>query len=160
MRTKKLHCNAVIAFIGLLITTEPRACLSISITSEDLNFGVYNPLDNTSLTATFLVTVNCLASGINGLALSYSIGLDSLNQDAGARRTLNFNDNELSYNIYAGPLQSLVWGTLNSNATVNGQFLASPIDQTQFHLGTGVIPANQNIVGGDYVDTLLLTIEF
>ncbi len=151
----------VILFGFLLISTTVDACLSIDVTTTDLNFGTYNPLDNTPLQSSFDVTVDCVTDGIlPALATVFSVGLVANSEVSLGYRALSSGTDQLQYGISRSYGGGPEWGPLSSGRVFSGNFAAILLPPAQLFRGHASIAPRQNVRVGAYSDTLVLEVEF
>ncbi|GGZ98103.1 hypothetical protein GCM10008090_03090 [Arenicella chitinivorans] len=145
----------------LLVCARANACLSIDVTTTDLIFGIYNPLENTPLQSSFDVTVDCVTDGVvPALTTVFSLGLVANSEVSQGYRILSSGTDQLQYtvsrNYGAGP----EWGALSSGRVFSGRFAAILLPQAQVFRGYASIAPRQNVRVGTYTDTLVLEVAF
>lgn len=121
-----------------------------NVSSSGVSFGNYdvfaiNPTDNVGT-----LTVNC------SVETSYTLKLDQGNSGNFSERKMSNGTDFLIYNIYSDAARTFIWGDGTDNSvTISGQTGA-----TGQHPLYGRISARQNVFVGNYLDTIIVTIEW
>ena len=74
-------------------------------------------------------------------------------------RAMSHGGDTLHYNVYLDPLRSVVWGN-GSSGTMAYTAACCAIGKFAVLNMYGRIPAGQDVMAGNYADTLLMSIEF
>jgi spore coat protein U-like protein len=140
----------------------PRFVFGCTVTATPMNFGVYDVFALAPLNATSSVTTQCSNFfGTSQVVLSFSQG----SSGSYFPRTMKNGTNALTYNLYRSAARTRVLGNGN-NGTVTITF--SPTCPS-FFIGNcnpyqvtvyGRISANQNVIPGNYTDTITVTATF
>lgn len=130
----------------MLISSYCAAACSVSVTN--VNFGNYSVFSTNPSDSTGTVTVNCSPK-----KTSYSISLNGGNSGSINQRTLKFNSQSITYNLYTNVARTIVWGDNTGGTMVTGSG-QNPI--TVY----GRIPAGQDVGSGTYTDSVLVTVQY
>jgi len=129
------------------------ACLT---SSQDLNFGTYDPLAAANLTSTSQINVSCSKN------TPFTVKLNAgQNAGGGFNRKMANGTNLLSYQLYTTSSHSTVWGdgtsgTGDVSGTGTGPGTANTINETVY----GEVPALQPVPAGTYSDVITVTVSF
>jgi spore coat protein U-like protein len=163
--------RALAAFaFAVIATLSPRlvhAGAECSITSVGLNFGVYDLASPQPDDVAATVTVTCVYVGSGGATnVAYTLALSNgLHGSSATTRQMGSPGGLLGYNVYADPARTLVWGTGSGGTVVaSGSMTVGPGvgngTRTATHTVYGRMPALQDALPGDYLDTLVLTLSY
>jgi spore coat protein U-like protein len=138
-----------LALASALVAPLPtRAAPPCSVTvAGNLLFGLYDPFSTAPLDTSVSVTLKCPASPAPTVAISKG------NSATYTARELRSGSNVLQYNLYLDPGRMQVWG----DGTEGSRVWAPPSKNAQTTIW-GRIPAGQDVAGGSYGDTLVLTV--
>jgi spore coat protein U-like protein len=132
---------------------------SCTVSAIPVNFGLYNPLQATPVFATGTVTVTCTA--LVGLLETWTIALGTGNSNTYAARRMDNGASTLSYNLYTTASYSNVWGDGSGSTTLVADGALLTIGTAQFpYTVYGRIPAGQDSAAGNFLDTLVITLNF
>lgn len=145
----------VVATSMLAVTAPAQALLaSCTVSNSTLSFGSYNPIAASPSTATATVTVTC--TGI-GLLVSYTVLLSGGGSGNTASRRMNAGASTLPYNLYTSASYTTVW---DNSTGVSGGFLIGLGGTAFSHTVYGRILAQQPAAAGNYVDSLIITVNY
>lgn len=146
---------AAASVTGLMASNAQAA--SCSFTSViGVNFGTYEVFDTMPLDSTGSMTLYC--SGVQPMDL-FTIDLGAGSSGNAANRYMLNGASTLNYNLYLDPTHSAIWGNGSNGTSVLGPL--SVADQTPTTWTVyGRIPALQNVVAGNYSDTIVITVQF
>ena len=132
-----------------------------TISTDPLDFGTYNPLGGTDISATGSLDVECGAL-LTGVAFSYTVTLDSGSSGTMLNRSMTSGPNTLNYNLYTNPSHTTVWGDgTGGTATISNAYtLTLLFPRTDNFPVYGRIPSGQNAHAGSYTDTIIATVIF
>lgn len=132
-----------------------------AISTDPLNFGTYNPLGGTDISATGSLDVECGAL-LAGVAFSYTVTLDSGSSGTTLDRSMTSGSNTLGYNLYTNASHTTVWGdgTGGTGTISNAYTLTLLFPRTDSFSVYGRIPSGQNAHAGSYTDTIIATVIF
>jgi spore coat protein U-like protein len=122
---------------------------SCTISASNLSFGTYT---GAVLNGTSMITVNCTKNA------PYYVGLNA-GEATGATvttRKLTSGANSLNYALYSNTTRTANWGNTVGTDTVSGT--GSGISQLLNVYGQ--IPGGQNLIPGNYSDTITATITY
>ncbi len=126
----------------------PNTC---SVTAVDLAFGSY--VGTADVLGTTTVTVKCTSG------LDYDVGLDDgLNYSAcSSHRCMKHGTADyLNYELYSDSARTTRWGHTIPTDTVSGTGTGADQPLTVY----GLLPLGQNLIGGDYLDTIQVTVTY
>jgi len=133
--------------------------LACTVSATSTNFGAYSPFDATALDGTGNVRVAC--NEVLGLLVSYTIKLSPGASGSLAARRMSNGTHSLTYNLYTGSGRSTVWGDgSNGSSVVSDSYLLFVLSVTRDYAVYGRVPASQNVSGGSYADTIVVTVEY
>lgn len=122
------------------------------MTAQELNFGSYDVFDSQALNGVGNIVLSC------DLDTGYSIALSQGSSGSyDERAMLDGSDNSLGYNLYKDVSRSLIWGDGSGGSTTESG-TATSMEIT--HAVYGRIPAQQNVRAGNYVDSVVVTVNF
>jgi spore coat protein U-like protein len=125
-----------------------------TISTAPLNFGSYDPVVThaaTPLDGTGTVTIACT----RGAAATIGLGL-GLNASGSTRRMSNGTE-FLAYELYKENTHADVWGNAGAQLLSAG---AAPSRAPRNFTVYGQVPANQDVISGNYSDTVVATVNF
>lgn len=126
----------------------PAAACTVSVGS--LAFGSIDPLAGAATDSAATIEITCPASA--GYTISLGSGAGTY-----ASRRLESGSNYLAYNLYTDASRTLVWGDgTGGSLTVNGMADSNGTVHTVY----GRIPSQPTAVPGEYVDAIVVTIEY
>ena len=130
------------------------AAIACDITSAALAFGMYDPSSYSPTDGVGTVNLSCtnfMTAAPNGASLALTISPAS-------NRKMTGNGHALNYGVYSNSARSLNWGDGSAAPMLStGAMQANETKPLRFTL-YGRIPPLQNIVAGNYADSLLITI--
>ena len=123
------------------------------VTSNDLNFGTYNPKASSPHQVSSLVRATCTPGA------TYQVGLDA-GTSSGAtinQRKMVSGSNTLNYQLYSDSARSVIWGnTQNTDTVTPPAGTGLPQDLPVY----GSIPPAQPAAVGDYSDTITVRVYY
>ncbi len=125
----------------------PNTC---SVSAVELAFGSY--IGTADVLDTTTVTVKCTSG------LDYTVGLDDgLNYSAcSSHRCMKHGTADyLNYELYSDSARTTRWGNV-SGSWVSGSGTGADQTLTVY----GLLPAGQTLIGGDYLDTIQVTVTY
>ena len=145
-----LYAQSQTAQTTFLVTARVQAVCEV--TSNDLNFGTYNPKASSPHQVSSLVRATCTPGA------TYQVGLDA-GTSSGAtinQRKMVSGSNTLNYQLYSDTQLSKIWGETIGTDTVTGVATGQAQDHTVF----GSVPVAQVIPAGEYGDTITVRIYY
>ncbi len=136
---------------------QPARC---NVQTQSVAFGsydVFRPAPNDSVGA---VLVSC--SGPRGMPVGYEIRLSGGFSGTAASRAMRSGDGwSLSYNLYADPARTVIWGdgSGGTRGLADGYLLIGPSVTRRYPVYGRQFP-RQNVAPGTYADTLVVTVEY
>lgn len=119
----------------------------------DLAFGTYDPLATGNLDGTGQVLVRCYQR-VSVLLVKLGTG----GSGTYFPREMTNGADDLEYNIYADAARTLVWGDGTSGTTYLWASRFGPAQGLAYAYGRTAL--GQDVSGGAYSDTVVVTIEF
>ena len=121
-----------------------------NVSSSGVSFGNYDVFAVNHTDSAGTLTVNC------SVETPYTLKLAPGSSGNFSQRKMFKGGDYLAYNIYSDAARTLVWGDgTGGSVTKSGQAGA-----TEQHTLYGRIPAKQNVFVGNYLDTIIVTIEW
>jgi spore coat protein U-like protein len=164
----RAHKVLAALLLGLLWFALPHAARaqSCGVTDTAMNFGAYNAMTNANHDANGVVQVYCIIQKVPVV-----ISLDQGLTGTYAARRMTTTGGFMTYNLYTNAGRTTVWGNgTGGTQTVScttGTDSANGCDgSTQFVFTVvtypvyGRIPTPQNVVAGNYTDSVTVTITF
>ena len=152
--------------ISLPARAAPPAAASCGIATTGLHFGLYDPLDPSPTDFDGIVEVTCLLEpSPSAVNFFYNVTASTGVSGQYGARTLQSGTNLLQYNLFTDVARTLVWGDgTGVSAPIGGRMQlqknTTRITQTQSLPVRGRIPALQDAEQGQYLDVLVITLEF
>ena len=136
----------------------PLSLCSCTVSATGVAFGSYNILSASPSDAAGSVRVVCTLSA--ALSGSFTIDLSTGASNSYTNRTLRNGANSLVYNLYTSAGRTQDWGNgTGSSVRVTQSFTGLlVVDRTVPVYGR--IPARQNVRGGAYSDTIVVTVAY
>ncbi|MFQ3236058.1 MAG: spore coat protein U-like protein [Paraglaciecola sp.] len=146
----------MIVGIGLMLGTSlAQGAVSCSISSEELAFGVINPLLSGDITSIAAVKLDC-----SGGTFEYTIKLSQGNGTM-AQRMLKSGLNELKYNIYTSNSYSSVLGDgTGGSVAISGSSNSNTTEVTHYVHGKISNVGLSNTPAGAYSDSISMVINY
>jgi len=126
--------------------TVQEAC---TIVGGTLDFGTYSSGQQTALDAEGTISYNSCAAG------TLTIALDGGSAANVNNRRMASGDSQLGYQLYRNSARSNVWGT--GDQALERVLLVPDSGSIPVY---GRIPGGQNVPGGNYTDTVTVTLTF
>lgn len=125
---------------------------SCSVSATSLAFGNYDPLAASPLDGTSTVTVQCT------LQTPFTIGLNAGTGSGAtvAARKMTATSSTLTYSLYQDSGRTTVWGNTPGTDTMAATGTGVAVPFTVY----GRIPAAQNVLTGNYADTITVTVTY
>ncbi len=138
-----------ILLVLFLIFFSTEALSQCTMTVTNINFGAYDVLSTSNLTATGTITVNCARNENITLSIGPSTS-GSINPRQ--MKHVSFND-YLNYNLYQDATYTTIWGDGSQGTT-------PVIRRVRVRTFTvyGAIFFGQDVSAGQYFDTLTVTV--
>ena len=139
---------------------------SCSITADGVNFGVYDPMLAGPDDSAGTVTVICSYVPPGTTNVNYSVVLSpGMNSATAAARRMAAGTSRLGYNVFRDSAHSAIWGNgLNGTVLATGSMTVGPGvgngTRTATHTLYGRIPGLQDVLPGNYLDTLVLSLNY
>jgi len=151
------------ALAALLLPGLAQAAASCTLTSTAPAFGTYDPSNAVADTANGSVLATCTWTGGGATTVNMVASYSPGNSGSFPNRYMLFGTERLNYNIYFESTFSVVRGN-GTAGTQTGQatLTVSSGNRTATATGTlfGRIPAGQNVVPGNYRDTIVVTLTY
>lgn len=156
---------SLLATAALCVTQSALAAVTINCTTSasSIAFGTYNPLSTVSAASTGTLRVACSGSGSGSRNVTVGVTLSAGMSGSYTTRKMLSGSNALNYNIYWSTAYSQIMGDGSG-----GSFAGTAGPFTVFAGGTntatgtmyGLVPAQQDVAPGSYVDTILVTVTY
>ncbi|MCU4385545.1 spore coat U domain-containing protein [Acinetobacter radioresistens] len=135
----------------ILLFSSTQTFADCNVSSNGVSFGNYDVFAVNHTDSAGTLTVNCSVE-----TPPYTLKLAPGSSGNFSQRKMFKGGDYLAYNIYSDAARTLVWGDgTGKSVTKSGQAGA-----TEQHTLYGRIPAKQNVFVGNYLDTIIVTIEW
>lgn len=134
----------------VLLYTPSLTFADCNVSSNGVSFGNYDVFVMNHTDSVGTLTVNC------NVDTPYILKLDTGSSGNFSQRKMLNGVDYLVYNIYIDAARTLVWG----DGTGGGVTKSGQTGATEQHTLYGRIPAKQNVPVGNYLDTIIATIEW
>lgn len=149
MTARVRHARPVApAMLALLFAAAPARAANCTVSPQNLSFGLYDPLSNSTSDTVATITVDCDAETAFEIALGPGAG-------SYAARTMAGGADTMAYNLYVDPQRTLVWGDGTGGSGTVGAVSA----QAAFTVYARA-PARQNLRPGIYADIVSVTVTY
>jgi spore coat protein U-like protein len=128
-----------------------------TVTASDITFNTYNAAALSPKQANNAVQIKC-PLGI-GLLPSFTLALSAGTSGGFSPRQMAMGTNRLGYNIYTTSGYSTVWGD-GTGGSVTQSFSAILSLGTISFTGFGQIPTGEFVAGGNYTDSVTVTVTY
>jgi len=129
------------------------------VSTEELNFGTYNPNANQDLAGTGKIKTTCTAGATGTIKIGKGVNAVSDSTDNAPVRRMVHGSNAakfLSYDVFTDSNGTVQW-----NHTTEGDAALSGTGSEATAIVYGKIAKNQTTaIAGDYTDTLVVTINY
>lgn len=156
---RSLLTKAAVA-AALAVSGPSSLCADCTVSTSDLNFGIYDTSGGSPTDGTGNVNVHC--TFLIAVLLHYTVKLSpggSGNYDV--RQMQRDPAYALDYNLYINSSRSTIWG---DGSGVTGYNAYTSLVGLLFHDRNfpvyGRIPAGQDVPTGSYSDTITVTVEY
>lgn len=139
---------------------------SCGVSSSLVTFGTYDALSGSPVTAAGNVQVSCtLLSGGVAQVVVFNVGLSTGASNSFATRGMARvgGGGTLGYNLYSDGGMATVWGDGTGGSQQPGGSIIAALVGTPVSANFpvyGKVPANQQVAGGSYSDTITITMSF
>ena len=149
----------------LLAGTDAHAAADCSVSTIGVSFGTYDPVSAAPDDVAGSVTVICTHVSGGASKLGYTVALSTGGSGSYAPRRLSAGSLRLNYNLFTDLARSQVWGNaLAGTAVASGSFTIGPGvgngRREVVHPVYGRIPAQQDVLPGNYADAIVVTLTF
>jgi len=149
--TPRLSAQAQASTDMLATATVMRKCV---VSTSPMNFGEYDPASANArvpLDGQAVITVACTKGTV------VNIGIDDGANASGATRRMVFGTTYLPYELFQDISRTMRWGNTATDGLDGG--IAPSRDPHLFTL-YGRVPAAQDVPGGAFQDTVIVTVNF
>lgn len=157
---------ALLAVFAIAWAASAHAGADCSVATVGLNFGAYDQVTPQPDDVATSVTVTCVYVAPGATNVNYTLSVSNgLNASSPALRRMAAGTSRLNYNVYDDPARTQTWGSGTGGTVVaSGSMTVGPGvgngTRTATHVIYGRVPALQDVVPGNYLDTLLLTLSY
>lgn len=146
-----------LSMMTMLFLPWPALASNCSISTVGVIFGNYNVFSPTGLTSNGSITYNC--NGVVPLLDRVTIDLSQGSAGTYASRTVLRGTEALNYNLHLDAAMTQIWGNGTGGSQRYGP-TTPPNNQNVTITIFGRIPAGQDVSVGNYMDTIVATINF
>lgn len=146
---------------------------TVTVSGSGVAFGNYDVMNAAATPGTGTITISstCNFNFSASYTVDYAIALSTGSSGSFTPRNMTSGTSALQYNLYTTAALSTIWGdstggtqTLSGSLTGSCQlvffFYTCNTAVSQNSTTYGNIPAMQNIVAGNYADTITVTVSF
>jgi spore coat protein U-like protein len=158
--------SAFLVVLGCLLAPIPNAEAAVTFTctvsATGVVFGIYNPLNASGDSAVGSWTVICNALGSGSATVAGTLTLSTGSSGSYATRTMRSGTHVLDYNIYLTSAHNQVIGNGTAGTFApsdSGTVTAGQVYQVTGSM-YGFIPALQDVPGGSYSDSIVVTVTY
>lgn len=157
--------GACLAAAAALACPDAQAAADCAASTIPVAFGAYDPLATAPLDSAGRVTVVCTYTAGGTSQVSFIASLSPGNSGTYTQRRLRDGTAFLLYNLYSDTARSLIWGDgRNGTTAASGSFTIGPgvgnrRREANFAV-YGRIPAQQDVLPGNYSDSIIVTLTF
>ena len=147
--------------LGLPSDVKAAACGTVlspvTVSTTGVAFGVYDAANPSPTTANGTIRIEC-ELGVDVLP-NFIVHLSPGNAAGFWPRHMQSGNVKLTYNLFADAAHTIVWGdgTNGTERRTHDELL--PMGAANFTM-YGVVPQGQFVVGGTYVDTIVVLVEY
>ena len=148
---------------GCVTSAQAAVTINCTTSASSIAFGTYNPLSPVSATSTGALRVMCSGSGSGSTNVTVGVTLSAGLSGSYATRKMFSGSNALNYNIYWSTAYSQIMGDGGggSFAGTAGPFtVIAGGSNTATGTMYGMVPAQQDVAAGSYIDTILVTVTY
>jgi spore coat protein U-like protein len=155
-----------VVLAAMTIASRAHAGADCSITSVGMNFGLYDAANPQPDDVAATVTVTCVYVAPGTTGVSYTVALSNgLHGTSATSRRMEGPEGLLGYNVYVDSSRTRIWGTGSGGTVIaSGSMTVGPGvgngTRTATHTVYGRMPALQDALPGQYLDTLMLTLTY
>lgn len=170
MKSTPMVSQRILKVCALLLATvfasPAMALVTCSVGATGVVFGTYNPASATPLNSSGQIVVSCtLDPKAEAANVGYSVALSAGSSGSMASRAMFSGANFLIYNLYTTSGYTQIWGDGSTGTTVvNGSIKlgrsTGNYNGSLAHTVHGRIPAIQDVLPGNYVDTIVVTVTY
>lgn len=170
MKSTPITSSRVLKLCALLAAsaavTPAMADVFCSVGATGVVFGTYNPASATPLNSSGQILVTCtLEPKAEAANVGYTVALSAGSSGSMTSRAMFSGANFLVYNLYTTSGYTQIWGNgAAGSAVVTGSIKlgrsTGDYSGTRAHTVHGRIPAIQDVLPGNYVDTIVVTVTY
>lgn len=163
---RRAWLQAVLALVLGASGGQALAASDCSVTSVNLNFGVYDPAVATADDSVGSVTVTCRHVSGGADRINYTVTLSNGQfGTSAATRAMGSGTKRLGYNVFRDPARTQTWGNGTGGTVIaSGALTIGPGNgnnsKTVVHNVYGRIPQLQDAAPGTYSDSMVVTLTF
>ncbi len=154
-----------VAVLLLCAGLEARAAADCAVSAVGVNFGIYDPFITTPDDSVGEITVTCTHLSGPAIEVRYTVRLSTGGSGSYTPRQLRSGSGILGYNLSTDLARSGIWGNGSAGTViVTGALKVGPGQgngvRSVVHYIYGRIPALQDALEGDYVDSIVATLTY
>jgi spore coat protein U-like protein len=129
-----------------------------SVATTPVSFGGYNVFSTSPLDSTGTITLSCSNPAQQPIQVTVSIGTGASGSFNPRQMQLASGSDRMNYYLFLDPSHTIIWGDgTGGTSTFTSTIIRNPnLTATVY----GRVPAQQNLSGGSYSDTLLVTVTW
>lgn len=143
--------------------------LTVTVSTPGISFSSYDVMSASATPGTGVITVaaTCTHAALP-FTVNYTLALSTGSSGSFTPRSMAAGSSKLQYNLYTNASLTTIWGDGSGGAqTLPDQITGScqspgghNCSGSQSDTVYGNIPAQQNVVAGDYTDSIIVTVTF
>ncbi|MFZ6872202.1 spore coat U domain-containing protein [Undibacterium sp. Di27W] len=134
--------------------------LTCTVSTLPVTFSTYDPQSNTPSDISGTVTVTC--TELVSVLVSYSVKLNAGLTGSMSSRLMTSGSSQLAYQLYTNSGRTTVWGDGTAGSSiVNDGYLLNVLTPVVHNYSVyGRISARQNVMAGNYLDTVTVLLTY
>ena len=157
--------RASLTLAALLVCLDASAAVDCTISTIGVAFGVYDPLSVLPTDSTGELNIECVYLSGGALQIGYSVHLSPGSGGTVLQQQMAAAPSVLRYNLFTDAARSAIWGDGSAGTTgAIGSVTVGPgvgngrrVDARSIY---GRIPAQQDVLSGNYADSIIVTLVF
>ena len=146
-------------FVALMLAGGSASATNCTVSSVNLAFGGYNPFRVSHTDSNGNVAVMCY--GALGDTVAYTLTLSPGSSGTPALRRMRYGKSMLSYNLFTTPTRTTIWGDGNAGSVIVSDTMGlTGSNITRNYTVYGRTFARQNVLVGNYTDSIVVTLNF
>lgn len=156
---KQIISGMVMLILGIGLPIGVVSAQSCTVSTDPVNFDVYNPFQVAPLDSTGTVHINC--NSLITISINYGIQMSTGNSGSFSNRIMSSGAHHLNYNLYTDPGRTAVWGDGSAGTSIVTGSVLCVLNCSVPHTVYGRIPGSQTTAAvGSYTDIITVTVNY